>query len=101
MILAPPWEVAVPEMITAAISILVACLANRYITTEFTAVCREYNQIHGVGTRGSHMCDFLRCLAMSQIPGEPDRPISHVLEDIRAPYSTIRGIRSQPLTRND
>lgn len=69
-----------PEMITTAISILVACLANRYtITTDFTALCREYNQIHGVGTRGSHMCDFLRCLAMSQIPGEPDRPISHVL----------------------
>lgn len=43
MILAPPWEVAVPEMITTAISILVACLANRYTTAEFTALCREYN----------------------------------------------------------
>lgn len=47
MIPAPPWEVAVPDMITTAISLLVACPANRYITPEFTALRRESIGLHG------------------------------------------------------
>lgn len=36
-----------PDMITTAISLLVACLANRYITPEFTALRREHTGLHG------------------------------------------------------
>lgn len=69
-----------PKLIPATISLLVACLANRYITPEFTALRREDVPRPTRSTRGSHMGDFLRCLAMSQFLGNQTRPghlISH------------------------